>query len=109
MRDTLIRRLRALSATIGMEKRVYPSIGVTAAAGKALYLLNYQYHALIVEFEQLSIKKLNMKRNFNIVIERYIESNWLVVEVMELPGCYTKSPALPAPKYSIKKAIRAFL
>ena len=37
-----------------------------------------------------------MKRSFNVVVERDQESNCLVAEVVELPGCYTQAPDLPA-------------
>ena len=50
-----------------------------------------------------------MKKTFNIVIERDNESNWLVAEVVELPGCYTQAPDLPTLEINIKEAIRAYL
>ena len=50
-----------------------------------------------------------MKKTFNIVIERDNESNWLVAEVVELPGCYTQAPDLPTLESNIKEAIRAYL
>ena len=36
-----------------------------------------------------------MKRAYTIVVERDPESQWLVGEVVELPGCYTQAPDLP--------------
>jgi predicted RNase H-like HicB family nuclease len=50
-----------------------------------------------------------MKRIFNIVVERDNESNWLVAEVVELPGCYTQAPDLPNLEKNIKEAIHAYL
>jgi len=50
-----------------------------------------------------------MKRAFTVVIERDPESNWLVGEVVELPGCYTQAPDLPALEVNIQEAIHAYL
>ncbi len=50
-----------------------------------------------------------MKRSFTIVVERDPESGWLVGEVVELPGCYTQAPDLPALEANVKEAIRAYL
>jgi predicted RNase H-like HicB family nuclease len=50
-----------------------------------------------------------MKRSFTIVIERDPESNWLVGEVVELPGCYTQAPDLPILEANIREAITAYL
>ncbi len=50
-----------------------------------------------------------MKRSFTIVIERDPESNWLVGEVVELPGCYTQAPVLPALESNMREAISAYL
>jgi predicted RNase H-like HicB family nuclease len=50
-----------------------------------------------------------MKRSFTIVIERDPESNWLVGEVVELPGCYTQAPDLPTLEVNIREAITAYL
>ncbi len=50
-----------------------------------------------------------MKRSFTIVVERDPESQWLVGEVVELPGCYTQAPDLPALEENIREAIRAHL
>lgn len=45
-----------------------------------------------------------MKRSFTIVIERDPESQWLVGEVVELPGCYTQAPDLPTLETHRKEA-----
>ena len=50
-----------------------------------------------------------MKRSFTIVVERDPESQWLVGEVVELPGCYTQAPDLPALEENIREAIQAYL
>ena len=50
-----------------------------------------------------------MKRSFTIVIERDPESNWLVGEVVELPGCYTQAPDLPTLEVNMREAITAYL
>jgi predicted RNase H-like HicB family nuclease len=50
-----------------------------------------------------------MKRSFTVVVERDPESNWLVGEVVELPGCYTQAPDLPTLEQNIQDAIRAYL
>jgi len=50
-----------------------------------------------------------MKKSFTVVVERDPESNWLVGEVVELPGCYTQAPDLPALEINIQEAIRAYL
>jgi predicted RNase H-like HicB family nuclease len=50
-----------------------------------------------------------MKRAFTIVVERDPESGWLVGEVVELPGCYTQAPDLPALEANMREAITAYL
>ena len=50
-----------------------------------------------------------MKRSFTVVVERDPESNWLVGEVVELPGCYTQAPDLPTLEVNIEEAIRVYL
>ena len=50
-----------------------------------------------------------MKKSFTIVVERDPESQWLVGEVVELPGCYTQAPDLPALEENIREAIQAYL
>ena len=50
-----------------------------------------------------------MKRSFTMVVERDPESDWLVGEVVELPGCYSQAPDLPALEANIREAIRAYL
>jgi predicted RNase H-like HicB family nuclease len=50
-----------------------------------------------------------MKRAYTIVAERDPESQWLVGEIVELPGCYNQAPDLPALEANIREAIRAYL
>lgn len=50
-----------------------------------------------------------MTRSFTVVVERDVESGWLVGEVVELPGCYTQAPDLPSLDSGIREAIRAYL
>ena len=48
-------------------------------------------------------------RKFTMVVERDPESNWLVGEVVELPGCYSQAPDLPTLEANMQEAIRAYL
>lgn len=50
-----------------------------------------------------------MKRSFTVVVERDPETQWLVGEVVELPGCYTQAPDLPTLEANMQEAIRAYL
>lgn len=50
-----------------------------------------------------------MTRSFTLVVERDPESGWLVGEVVELPGCYTQAPDMPALEANIKEAIAVYL
>jgi hypothetical protein len=50
-----------------------------------------------------------MGRVFNVIVERDPESGFLVGEVVELPGCYTQAPNLPALESNIREAIQAYL
>ena len=50
-----------------------------------------------------------MKRAFTVVVERDPESQWLVGEVVELPGCYSQAPDMPTLETNIREAIRAYL
>ena len=49
-----------------------------------------------------------MNRTYTIVVERDPESNWLVGEVVELPGCYSQAPDLPALEANMREAIEAY-
>jgi len=50
-----------------------------------------------------------MKRSYTVVVERDPESGWLVGEVVELPGCYSQAPDLPALEANIREAVSAYL
>ncbi len=50
-----------------------------------------------------------MKRAFTVVVERDPESHWLVGKVVELPGCYSQAPDLPAFEANMAEAIQAYL
>ena len=50
-----------------------------------------------------------MPRSFTIVVERDPESLWLVSEVVELPGCYSQAPDMPALEANPREAIAAYL
>jgi predicted RNase H-like HicB family nuclease len=50
-----------------------------------------------------------MKGSFTIVVERDPETQWLVGEVVELPGCYTQAPDFPTLEANMCEAIRAYL
>jgi len=50
-----------------------------------------------------------MKRSFTVVVERDPESQWLVGEVVELPGCYTQAPDLPTLETNVREAIQVYL
>ena len=51
----------------------------------------------------------NMKKTYNMIIERDPESTWLVGEIVELPGCYTQAPDLPTLESNIREAISVYL
>jgi predicted RNase H-like HicB family nuclease len=50
-----------------------------------------------------------MKNSYTVVVERDPESNWLVGEVVELPGCYTQAPDLPSLESNVREAISVYL
>jgi len=49
------------------------------------------------------------KKTFTVIVERDLESGWLVGDVSELPGCYTQAPGLPELEKNIEEAIRGYL
>lgn len=57
----------------------------------------------------MSVKGTMMQRYFTLVVEQDPESGWLVGEVVELPGCYTQAPDLPALQANAREAIVAYL
>lgn len=50
-----------------------------------------------------------MATTYTVVVEKDPESGWLVAEVVELPGCYTQAPDLPALEVNVREAIAAYL
>lgn len=50
-----------------------------------------------------------MKRFFTMVVERDPESNWLVGDVVELPGCHSQAPDLASLETNIAEAILVYL
>lgn len=50
-----------------------------------------------------------MKRMFTVIVEKDPESDWLVGEVVELPGCYTQAANLPDLEKNVKEAILVYL
>ena len=49
------------------------------------------------------------KQNFHFTIERDQESQWLIAEVIELPGCYTQAENLADLERNIREAIEVYL
>ncbi len=49
-----------------------------------------------------------MKRKFNVLIEKD-EDDWLVSEVVELPGCHTQAKTMDELIKRTKEAIKAYL
>ncbi|GEM_PF-1032776 len=50
-----------------------------------------------------------MHQQFTVLIERDLESGWLVGSVAELPGCYTQAPDLASLERNMREAIQVFL
>lgn len=50
-----------------------------------------------------------MERTYTAVIERDIESGWLIASVVELPGCNTQAPDEQSLDENIADAIRVYL
>ena len=48
-------------------------------------------------------------RHFTVIVERDLESGWLVAEVRELPGCFTEAPDMPTLRASLWEAITGYL
>jgi len=55
------------------------------------------------------MQKLDMTREFTIIIERDPESGWLVGSVAELPGCYSQAPNLVELEANMREAIQVYL
>lgn len=50
-----------------------------------------------------------MTHQFTMLVERDPESDWLVGEVVELPGCYTQAQNMLDLEVNIREAIRVYL
>ena len=50
-----------------------------------------------------------MQQQFTMVIERDLESGWLVGSVAELPGCYTQAPDMASLEKNMREAIEVYL
>jgi predicted RNase H-like HicB family nuclease len=50
-----------------------------------------------------------MKQPLTVIVEKDPESGWLVGEVVELPGCYSQAPDLPALEQNMREAIGVYL
>ena len=50
-----------------------------------------------------------MQQQFTVVIERDLESGWLVGSVAELPGCYTQAPDMVSLEKNMREAIEVYL
>jgi predicted RNase H-like HicB family nuclease len=46
---------------------------------------------------------------FTLVVERDPDSNWLVGEILELPGCFTQAPDMAELEKNIREAIDVYL
>jgi predicted RNase H-like HicB family nuclease len=53
-------------------------------------------------------ERMTSRTTFTIIVERDPESEWLVAEVVELPGCYSQAPDLPTLEANIREAITAY-
>ena len=50
-----------------------------------------------------------MKTQFTVIIERDVESGFLVGEIVELPGCYTQAPDMAQLEVNVREAISVYL
>lgn len=50
-----------------------------------------------------------MQHPYTVVIERDLETGWLVGDVIELPGCHTEAPDLQSLKENLDEAIQVYL
>lgn len=46
---------------------------------------------------------------YTVVIERDLDSGWLIGEVVELPGCHTQAPDMTTLEANIREAIEVYL
>lgn len=50
-----------------------------------------------------------MDRSFTMVVERDPDSQWLVGEIAELPGCHTQGPDFATLEANMREAISVYL
>jgi predicted RNase H-like HicB family nuclease len=50
-----------------------------------------------------------MRHAYTGIIERDLETGWLVGEVVELPGCHSEAPDLDSLKANLEEAIGVYL
>lgn len=50
-----------------------------------------------------------MQQSYTVLIERDLETGWLVGEVVELPGCHSEAPDLDTLKANLEEAIAVYL
>lgn len=50
-----------------------------------------------------------MQHAYTVVIERDLETGWLVGDVVELPGCHSEAPDLESLKANLEEAIGVYL
>jgi len=62
-----------------------------------------------VDYNIQELEIVMKKQTFTVIVERDPESDWLVGDVAELPGCYTQAPDLPELEKNIQEAIRGYL
>lgn len=49
-----------------------------------------------------------MRDAYTMVVEKDLDSGWLIGEIVELPGCYTQAPDLPTLEANIRAAVLAW-
>jgi predicted RNase H-like HicB family nuclease len=50
-----------------------------------------------------------MTNQFTVIVERDTESDWLVGQVAELPGCYTQAKNMADLEENMREAIQVYL
>lgn len=49
-----------------------------------------------------------MRDAYTMVVEKDLDSGWLIGEIVELPGCYTQAPDWPTLEANIREAVLAW-
>jgi predicted RNase H-like HicB family nuclease len=50
-----------------------------------------------------------MREQLTMIVERDLESGWLIGEIVELAGCYTQAQDMPSLEAAIREAITVYL